>query len=120
MPAPMKKTALSQLANRTHEPAISWLMKLTLDHPKVVSLAAGFTDNASLPLIEAQEALHGLLASRAGRPALQYGTTAGDPLLRELTAARVQSTDGRRDYRIHDPARTIITGGSQQLLYMTA
>ena len=115
----MKKSALSQLARRTDEPAISWLMKLTLDHPKIVSLAAGFTDNASLPLAEAQEVLQDLLASRAGRPALQYGSTAGDPLLRELTAARVQSADDHRDTRVHDPARTIITGGSQQLLYMT-
>jgi len=115
----MKASALSQLARRTEEPAISWLMKLTLDHPKIVSLAAGFTDNASLPLTETAEVLHDLLQSRAGRPALQYGTTAGDPLLRKLTAARVQSADSHRDARIHDPARTLITGGSQQLLYMT-
>ncbi len=115
----MKKTALSELARRTGEPAISWLMKLTLDHPKLISLAAGFTDNASLPVAEAQTVLHDLLASPAGRPALQYGSTAGDALLRELTAVRVQSADGHRDARVHDPDRTLITSGSQQLLYLT-
>ena len=117
----MKTSALSQLARRTGEPAISWLMKLTLDHPKMVSLAAGFTDNESLPLEETRELLDAVLSSpRRGRPALQYGSTIGDPLLRELTAARVQGEDGERTARIHDPVRTIISGGSQQLLYITA
>ena len=116
----MKKSALSQLARRTPEPSISWLMKLTLEHPKLISLAAGFTDNASLPLEAARELLEGVLASpRQGRPALQYGSTVGDPLLRELTAAHIQQTDGLRHARIHAPARTIITHGSQQLLYIT-
>jgi len=117
----MKNSALSQLAHRTSEPAISWLMKLTLDHPKLVSLAAGFTDNESLPLKETRELLDTVLSSpRRGRPALQYGSTTGDPLLRELTAAHTQSEDAQRSARVYDPARTIITGGSQQLLYMTA
>ena len=116
----MKKSALSQLARRTPEPSISWLMKLTLEHPKLISLAAGFTDNASLPLEAARELLEGVLASpRQGRPALQYGSTVGDPLLRELTAAHLQQADGLRHARIHAPARTIITHGSQQLLYIT-
>lgn len=114
----MKKSALSALARRTPEPAISWLMKLTLDHPKLVSLAAGFTDNASLPLHEAHDLLASLLDSRAGRPALQYGSTAGDPLLRELTADHLRQADGQRDARVHNPGRTLVTSGSQQLLYM--
>jgi 2-aminoadipate transaminase len=117
----MKTSALSQLAQRTAEPAISWLIKLTLDHPQLVSLAAGFTDNESLPLDEARELLDDVLGSpQRGRPALQYGSTVGDPLLRELTAEHIREADGQRDARTHDPARTIITSGSQQLLYMTA
>ncbi len=116
----MKKSALSQLARRTPEPAISWLMKLSLEHPKLISLAAGFTDNASLPLETARGLIEDILATPAqGRPALQYGSTIGDPLLRELTAAHLQQSDGVRHARIHAPARTIITHGSQQLLYIT-
>ena len=116
----MKKSALSQLARRTPEPSISWLMKLTLEHPTLISLAAGFTDNASLPLEATRVLLEDVLATPAkGRPALQYGSTIGDPLLRELTAAHLQQTDGLRHARIHAPARTIITHGSQQLLYIT-
>jgi 2-aminoadipate transaminase len=116
----MKNSALSQLARRTPEPAISWLMKLTLEHPTLVSLAAGFTDNESLPLEEVRELLDDVLASpRRGRPALQYGSTVGDATLRELTAAHIAESDGIHDPRLCSAANTIITHGSQQLLYMT-
>jgi 2-aminoadipate transaminase len=115
------KTALSQLGRRTPEPPISWLMKLTLDHPKLISLAAGFTDNESLPIEEARRLLEMVLASpKGGRAALQYGSTVGDPHLRELTAEHLRIGDGAKTGANHSPARTIITSGSQQLLYMTA
>ncbi len=116
----MKNSVLSQLARRTPEPAISWLMKLTLDHPKLISLAAGFTDNASLPVNETRALLDRVLHSpQTGRPALQYGSTVGEPRLRELTAAHVQQCDQGRARNVYDPARTLISSGSQQLLYMT-
>ncbi len=116
----MKNSALSQLARRTPEPAISWLMKLTLDRPRLVSLAAGFTDNESLPVDEARALLDEILRSpRAGRPALQYGTTAGAPRLRELTAAHLRRCDPGAEAAVLDPARVLVTSGSQQLLYMT-
>jgi len=116
----MKHSALSQLARRTPEPPISWLMKLTLDHPHVISLAAGFTDNESLPVNETRALLDEVLASaRRGRPALQYGSTIGDPALRELTAAHVRASDASRSAAPYSAARTIVTHGSQQLLYMT-
>src|SRR5262245_41675184 len=105
----MKSSALSQLARRTPEPAISWLMKLTLDHPKLISLAAGFTDNDSLPLNETRSLLESVLAApRTGRPALQYGSTIGDARLRVLTAAHVEQCDRRQARRVYDPARTLI------------
>ncbi|NDA66819.1 MAG: PLP-dependent aminotransferase family protein [Verrucomicrobia bacterium] len=135
------KTALSQLGQRTAPPAISWLMSLTLGQPKLISLAAGFTDNASLPVSEARELLNEILSGpRTGQPALQYGSTAGDALLRELTAKRLTELDenattaavcDRRlapnatKLRRPQPAATdissdrlLITHGSQQLLYL--
>jgi 2-aminoadipate transaminase len=116
----MKNSALSQLARRTPEPPISWLMKLTLDRPELISLAAGFTDNESLPVDDARTLLDDILRSpRAGRPALQYGSTAGSPRLRELTAAHLRRGDTGADVARLDPARVLITSGSQQLLYMT-
>ena len=46
----MKKSALSALGHRIASPPISWLMKTALARPKLISLAAGFTDNATLPV----------------------------------------------------------------------
>ena len=48
----MKHPALSALGQRATEPPISWLMHTALSRPKLISLAAGFTDNPSLPLAE--------------------------------------------------------------------
>ena len=114
----MKRTALSRLARRTEPPAISWLMQLTLSRPQLISLAAGFTDNESLPVAETRALIDEVLkSSKTGRPALQYGSTAGDPRLRELTAGHIRRTDGAsEDNPAYSPDRMIITNGSQQML----
>ena len=143
----MKTTALSQLGQRTKAPPISWLMQLALDHPHLISLAAGFTDDESLPVEETRELLNEILGSpRSRRAALQYGTTAGDPQLRRLTADRLKKLDStggtglsasaddfsqharlvrnaRRPLSVaaaenYSSERVLITSGSQQLLYM--
>lgn len=144
----MKHSALSKMGRRTTEPPISWLMHAALSHPRLISLAAGFTDNASLPVAEARAAMHRVLRSPGtGRPALQYGFTAGDTTLRKLTAAHLRKLDAQsssslvleiksrislradasaRQARtkdeddVYSPERLLITSGSQQLLYMTA
>ncbi len=115
----MNTTVLSELGRRTEAPPISWLMAMALARPKLISLAAGFTDNESLPVNEVRELLETLLRSpKAGQAALQYGTTAGDPALRRLTAQRVNSLDGKpRSQQAYSPNCTIITSGSQQMLY---
>jgi 2-aminoadipate transaminase len=115
------KSSLSKMGQRTAEPPISWLMHAALSRPKLISLAAGFTDNASLPLAGARAALNRVLRSpRTGRPALQYGITTGDPTLRRLTARHLQTLDGVTAHdKYHSPDRLLITSGSQQLLYMT-
>ena len=112
--------ALSALGRRSQAPPISWLMEIALARPGLISLAAGFTDSESLPTGDARELLDEILrASQTGRAALQYGTTAGDPVLRRLTAERVRRQDGApRPSPRHAPERIIITSGSQQLLYM--
>ena len=95
-------------------------MATALAKPHLISLAAGFTDNESLPLRETRELLAELLRPRqAGRAALQYGTTAGDPFLRRLTAERLQALDGiSKAGSAYSPERMVITNGSQQMLYM--
>lgn len=113
----MQSRGLSTLARRTSEPAISWLIGLTLGRPKLISLAAGFTDNESLPVSEAAEILRNVLKSgKRGQAALQYGSTAGDPRLRKLTLERVECLDDSRTG--FSPDSVLITHGSQQLLYI--
>lgn len=95
-------------------------MATALANPGLISLAAGFTDQASLPVLETREILEELFDSpKLGPAALQYGTTLGDPLLREVTARRLQHLDhAPKSSPALAPERMIITNGSQQLLYM--
>jgi 2-aminoadipate transaminase len=132
------KNALSAMGRRTAPPPISWLMQAALSRPQMISLAAGFTDSATLPVKISRQVLDRVLRSpKTGRPALQYGITAGETNLRQLTARHLQKLDQSssssspslerksrtstkdEDDKIHSWERTMITGGSQQLLYMT-
>ncbi len=118
-------------------------MILALSRPKLISLAAGFTDQETLPNTETLAILTELLSDpKRGKAALQYGTTQGDPTLRELTSRRLLQQDqsavarwtesrcdsvGDRsavsatsfDVSAYAPERMILTHGSQQLLYLT-
>lgn len=117
----MKRSALSELGRRTAEPPISWLMKTALEHPGIISLAAGFTDNRTLPVADTRLLCAEILSrAGAGQAALQYGSTAGDPELRRLTVERLRQAD-RADgaaAAIYSPDRLLITHGSQQFLYL--
>jgi 2-aminoadipate transaminase len=116
----MKASALSQLGQRIEPPSISWLMQTALAHPNLISLAAGFTDNESLPVVEVRDLLADILKSeKVGQPALQYGSTQGDPLLRELTSRHLTKVDRvPAASEAYAAARMIISNGSQQMLYM--
>jgi len=115
----MKRSALSQLGLRTAEPPISWLMAAALEKPGLISLAAGFTDNPSLPVTQTREIVSSMLRGKAGQSPLQYGTTAGDEKLRTITARRLAKMDGQATKaRAYQPGRMLITHGSQQLLYI--
>src|SRR5712671_24772 len=91
----MKNSVLSKMGRRTAVPPISWLMHAALSRPKLISLAAGFTDNATLPTEFSRKLLNDILRSpKTGQPALQYGITAGELNLRTLTAQHLQRLDG--------------------------
>ena len=105
----------------TAEPPISWLMRIKLERPRLISLAAGFTDNPTLPVEGSRRLLNELLGDTAlGQAALQYGSTAGDVMLRKLTARRIRQLDGnlRGQAATYEASRTVITHGSQQFLYI--
>jgi 2-aminoadipate transaminase len=59
----MKHSALSALGRRTVLPPISWLMQTALTRPKLISLAAGFTNNATLPTGISRKLLNEILRS---------------------------------------------------------
>jgi 2-aminoadipate transaminase len=108
------------MARRTTEPPISWLMKLTLERPRLISLAAGFTDNATLPAEEVDRITREILRRpNMAQSALQYGTTIGLPQLRQELLHRWQKQD--HCVRRRSPVTAghiVVTNGSQQLLYL--
>jgi len=107
----------SRLGARLHPPAIAALMNTALADPGMLSLAAGFTDTATLPA-EAVAAAVAELAARGGPPEfLQYGANRGREGLRRLLAACTAVLDGLPAGAI-DPERTLIGNGSQQLLHL--
>ncbi len=98
-------------------------MSTSLARPGLISLAAGFTDNPTLPVDEVRGLLDELLSDRlAGEQALQYGSTQGLPALIELTAARIehleQKSGNSNAEKKRFAGRLVITHGSQQLLYL--
>jgi Transcriptional regulators containing a DNA-binding HTH domain and an aminotransferase domain (MocR family) and their eukaryotic orthologs len=116
---------MSKLGQRAAPPAITGLMQAALETPGLLSLAAGFTDNVTLPVTAIQEALARLSAEAADHEFLQYGTNAGRPGLRAALAARVLAQDAGRGGEVPTAeavaaraAQTFVTNGSQQALYL--
>jgi 2-aminoadipate transaminase len=114
------RTPLSAAANRTSPPSITRLMQTALENPGIVSLAAGFVDQQSLPVeITARAASELLAKGEVGRRALQYGTTIGDRGLRARLIEGLERSDGvERDSYKDAIRRTIVTTGSAQLIYL--
>ncbi len=112
--------SLSAAARRTNPSSISHLMQTALENPGIVSLAAGFVDQQSLPVEMVGQAAASLLGNPAeGRRSLQYGTTIGDLRLRtrliEFLEKNECQTRGSYNEAI---ARTVVTTGSAQIIYL--
>jgi 2-aminoadipate transaminase len=95
-------------------------LKAAMENPHIVSLAAGFVDQASLPAAQTQAALDEILSNPiTGRAALQYGTTQGYAPLREKILNHVLHMDGiPSNERTITLDQVVIGNGSQQLLYL--
>ena len=117
---PMPVTCrLSRRAANTSSQPISALMHLALSRPELISLAAGFTDQQSLPVDETRSAMAALLSDLPrARSALQYGTNAGYPPLRNAVLARFLAADGRATARPPTVDQVVLTAGSNQLLHL--
>jgi 2-aminoadipate transaminase len=95
-------------------------MRMALENPGIVSLAAGFVDQRTLPVEVSARAVANLFADRdEGRRSLQYGTTIGHPRLRAVLIDRLERSAGvsTRTYE-EAVSRTVVTTGSAQLIYL--
>lgn len=112
--------AYSDLGRRAQAPTIARLMTLALENPHLLSLAAGFTDNRTLPAELVSSAVATLAREKAADPEhLQYGTNQGHTGLRRQLA---QLLLAHEPALVGNPAATenrfLITNGSQQALYL--
>ncbi len=104
---------LSRRAARLEPSAIREILKLT-ERPGIVSLAGGLPAADAFPVAAVAEAAARVLRD-APREALQYAPSEGHGPLREWIAADL----ARRGLRA-DPARILVTSGSQQGLDLVA
>lgn len=112
-PAP----AFSRLGLRAQPPTIARLMNLALENPALLSLAAGFTDNGTLPVASVQEAMAALAGSPGEPEYLQYGTNRGRPGLRRKLSERLCQLESQLDpSQVNESC--LVTNGSQQALYL--
>ena len=111
---------LSKAAIRTSPPSITNLMQTALENPDIVSLAAGFVDQQSLPVEVSARSVSAMFASEAeGRRSLQYGTTIGHAGFRARLIERLERTEGVAEGTYQEAiARTVVTTGSAQLIYL--
>jgi 2-aminoadipate transaminase len=95
-------------------------MQAALENPRLVSLAAGFVDQESLPVELAGRAAADVLGDPVdGRRALQYGTTIGDLELRTRLLEFLARSECRPESLYKEAfSRTIVTTGSAQLIYL--
>ncbi|MBT62150.1 MAG: GntR family transcriptional regulator [Puniceicoccaceae bacterium] len=98
-------------------PVIVDLMARALANPDLLSLAAGFTDNAVLPRELVGRFAAELTQSGVPEEPLQYGQNQGRQRLRELSCAAIESHPGERA-GVFDPAAMFVSNGSQQALYL--
>jgi 2-aminoadipate transaminase len=93
--------------------AIREILKL-LQNPEMISFAGGLPSPDSFPLDEIKEITASVL-EKDGKAALQYGTTEGDPLLREMLLKRHREQGLTADHK-----NLAISTGSQQALDILA
>lgn len=108
----------SQRRHQAAEQSIAYLMQQGIENRDVISLAAGFVDETTLPVDLVRESLDEILTDDAdGRRALQYGTTAGFGPLRENLLAHLARLENcpRSDLNV-TASEMVVTSGSQQLL----
>jgi 2-aminoadipate transaminase len=112
-----KPIRYSSVGETLEVPVINQLMAIPLEKPEILSLAAGFTDNAALPVDLVTGIVAKMPETNPNNEFLQYGTTVGRPVLRELTCKTLNEASELSE-PVFDPSRTFISNGSQQALFL--
>lgn len=92
-------------------------MTMALETPGLLSLAAGFTDNQTLPVAAVRAAVDELAHQPDEPEYLQYGTNQGRPGLRLLLAEVLAKKEPGLDAE-SVAKNLLVTNGSQQALYL--
>ena len=124
--ASMNPSHLSQRARQSGGQPITKLMSKALANPQLISLAAGFVDEATLPISKTNEAVQYVLSSaQSGQAALQYGLNFGNLELRQAILNDFAFAEHQLAPEIKTAAdlgitvdQTIVTAGSNQLLHL--
>lgn len=112
----------SQRAIQARGQPVNELMAQALANPDLISLAAGFVDQGSLPVEPVRMAIEQVLQDNiTACQALQYGTTAGDePLRRAILEMTLQADGEPADGHSVTVDQVVLTAGSNQLLHLVA
>ena len=108
----------SRLGQEIASPIIVDLMARALSNPNLLSLAAGFTDNVTLPRELVRRYATELTQEGLANEPLQYGHNQGRQRLRELSCKAIATHPGEK-VQAFDPSSMFITNGSQQALYLS-
>jgi 2-aminoadipate transaminase len=113
---------LSRAARHADEQPISELIKMALDDPALISLAAGLVDFETLPGNAVAPIVQEILGDPASaKTALQYGTTEGFAAFRQQLYEHLCTLDSASPADYPGSADDIVvTTGSQQLLNILA
>lgn len=107
----------SKMGERMDPSVITDLMSRALENKDLLSIAAGFTDNATLPQELVRRAVDALTMEADDLGILQYGLNQGRPGLRRQIADWLRQYPGEAATPIA-PEQVMITNGSQQCLYL--
>ena len=110
--------SLSRRRDQAARQSISFLMEQGLVNRNVVSLAAGFVDEETLPVSLVQNAVKNIFGqSSSGQKALQYGSTGGNVNLQEQLLSHLARLEKLDESSLGiDRDQVVVTAGSQQLL----
>ncbi|MBN2023097.1 MAG: PLP-dependent aminotransferase family protein [Pirellulales bacterium] len=123
---PCRECSESDLSQRARwaggETLATSLMAKALANPDLVSLAAGFIDQDTLPVEPTRRAMEAIWSNPVrARAALQYGTTIGHLPLRKILMERLLAADGQTARRMNvSTDQIVVTAGSNELLYLVS